>query len=167
MAVIQDLPPELLDKIIGHTYEYLTSTRTDNAWRAGFALVARDWIEPGQRSLASHVRLRSTETVDRFVEFLKLRSSRTDQPFRIRSLEIGGTIYDDQEEQLGTLNRLLGGGEVVAVGLTVTRCSNLSFDAIKQCRKHFDHPLSPPRELTTCFSRNLLPHRCPVPQSVP
>lgn len=92
MAVIQDLPPELLSRILELAVELnegVPSSEWTPEWKRGLSLVSRDWVEPGQQALVSHVDL--YEKNWKFFECASRRQKRTATPLMIGRLQRAGS----------------------------------------------------------------------------
>lgn len=119
MAVIQDLPQELLDRIIELTADPANSgRRSTSGWERRLPLVARSWLEPGQRLAYSSVQLITSYGVEKPLRSVIARRARTTRPLRIHQL------YSSTEDY-ASLQYLVGKGQVEAdmlflVGYTET-----------------------------------------------
>lgn len=90
MAVIQDLPPELLDYIIElSTQQSDAWTRKDGVARA-LPLVARDWVEAGLRTRFRNIMAIRDVQIDPLYKVIEARRRRTTQQLRIHQLRVGG-----------------------------------------------------------------------------
>lgn len=87
MAIIQDLPPELLEKVIDYTSVLEAYDKDDVVNPYELATVSKDWLEAGQRVFFQHVEL-SEERVERFLACAKHRRERTSDLFFVGRLSL-------------------------------------------------------------------------------
>lgn len=89
MAVFQDLPPEIVDRIVKLIPE--RDERIDKpSNHLGLSLVARDWVDRGQRALLVHLVLRGDADAAGFIKCCVVRRTRTKAPLVARSVVLVG-----------------------------------------------------------------------------
>lgn len=138
MAIIQDLPPELLSRILELTVEqrdHVAPYRWTSKWKCGLSLVARDWADPGQIALLSHVSLLDEDHQMEFIKCATHRKRRTTDTLII------GRLYGASNE---TMIKLLQQGNLSVAQLDLQE--DLWADVLKRASKRAE--TSPQNRLT-------------------
>lgn len=82
MAVIQDLPPELLERILNFVHGPVDPFWGDE-WKRRISLVCRAFVEPGQLVLNDTVYLSDDNKLEHYIECALLRQRRTSIPLKV------------------------------------------------------------------------------------
>lgn len=146
MAVIQDLPPELLEHILdflGEPFDCDSNTnRTPHL--AGLALVARNWVDPGQRILYRDFRL-SGDPIEHepskafyaMFEGFAVRYKETGRPTRIGFMELRCVETEDIEEAFEHAHVLVDELDLLNASISVATIASAgaSLRAPSSCRR--------------------------------
>lgn len=103
MAVIQDLPQELLDRIIELAADGRNSSDQERSWERRLSLVAKSWTEAGQRLTHGLVQISTQTDFKRLTRCITDRSKRTDRPIRLGRILL--CLTDDLDSELRELSQ--------------------------------------------------------------
>lgn len=131
MSSISSLPPELLSLILSHIPPTSSSYIITLRLFLPLSLVARSWIEPGQRALCSLVLLFGLKEVEKFLRCLEERKKRTGEKLRVGKMVVKGAVRREVVE------RLLEGGMVVVDELTLGDELVVSYQSLCASRTSF------------------------------